>query len=139
MADKDSTTPRVFLARHDLPLTSVGRLQVLNTSRVVVGTGNLIDPTKLARVFVSPRKRAQQTFGLLFDEKQAQALTDANKVTMTEDLAEWDYGNYEGLVTTEIRARRRNQGLDNERPWNIWKDGCENGEYERVSPSSANT
>lgn len=95
---------------------------------MVVGTGNLIDPAKLAQVFVSPRNRAQQTFDLLFDEKQAQALRDANKVTTTGDLAEWDYGMYEGLVTSEIRGRRRDQGLDKERPWNIWKDGCEDGE-----------
>lgn len=112
----------------ELPLTSIGRLQVLGTSRVAVGTGNLIDPAKLAQVFVSPRNRAQQTFDLLFDEKQAQALTDANKITTTRNLAEWDYGMYEGLVTSEIRARRRDQGLDKERPWDIWKDGCEDGE-----------
>lgn len=103
-------------------------------SQVVVGAGNLIDPAKLARVFVSPRQRAQQTFDLLFGEKQSKSLTDANKVATTEALAEWNYGAYEGLITSEIHARRREQGLDQERSWNIWKDGCENGEYEGMSP-----
>lgn len=48
---------------------------------------------------------------------------------LTEDIAEWDYGDYEGLVVREIRARRKEKGLDREREWNIWRDGCEGGEY----------
>lgn len=90
--------------------------------------------SQACQVFVSPRSRAQQTFDLLFGETLAEALTDAGRVTVTEELAEWDYGAYEGLVTNEIIARRRDQGLDKERPWNIWEDGCENGEYERMNP-----
>lgn len=53
------------------------------------------------------------------------------KVTTTNELAEWDYGKYEGLLTKEIRARRKERGLDNERSWDIWKDGCEDGEWEK--------
>ncbi|KAL8972320.1 MAG: hypothetical protein Q9197_002829 [Variospora fuerteventurae] len=127
MADKVSITPRVFLARHgqtewtksgrytgttEMNLTDVGRQQVLGTSRVVVGTGNLIDPAKLGQVLVSPRTRAQQTFDLLFGEAQAKALTVDNKVKTANELAEWNYGAYEGLLTSEILARRRDQGLD---------------------------
>ena len=52
----------------------------------------------------------------------------AEKVEITNDLAEWDYGEYEGLLTKEIRAKRKQQGLDTERDWDIWRDGCENGE-----------
>lgn len=51
------------------------------------------------------------------------------KVTYTEDIAEWDYGNYEGLKTGEIKELRKQKGLDKEREWNIWRDGCEGGEY----------
>ncbi|KAI4146206.1 MAG: hypothetical protein LQ341_002153 [Variospora aurantia] len=140
MTDQVSITPRVFLARHgqtewtksgrytgttEMNLTDVGRQQVLGTSRVVVGTGKLIDPAKLGQVLVSPRNRAQQTFDLLFAEAQAKALTVDNKVKTANELAEWNYGAYEGLLTSEILARRRDQGLDQ---WNIWEDGCENGE-----------
>lgn len=50
------------------------------------------------------------------------------KVTITEDIAEWDYGDYEGLLTKEIRARRKEKGLDKDKPWDIWVDGCEGGE-----------
>lgn len=53
--------------------------------------------------------------------------------TTTEDIAEWDYGDYEGLVVNEIRALRKERGLDQDREWDIWKDGCEGGEY--VCPS----
>ena len=37
-----------------------------------------------------------------------------------EDLREWDYGEYEGLTTAEIR------GADPD--WVLWRDGCPGGE-----------
>ena len=46
----------------------------------------------------------------------------------TEKLAEWDYGEYEGLKEHEIRKLRQDRGLDKEKPWDIWRDGCEGGE-----------
>ena len=102
--------------------------QVLGTGKILVGPGKLIDPAKLAHVFVSPRKRAQVTLDLLFEGAGKDGLIKEHKVTTTEELAEWDYGKYEGLLTKEIRARREGQGLDQERPWDIWRDGCEDGE-----------
>ena len=38
------------------------------------------------------------------------------------------YREYEGLKTAEIRAKRKSHGLDQERDWDIWSDGCEGGE-----------
>ncbi|MCJ1257013.1 hypothetical protein MMC24_004838 [Lignoscripta atroalba] len=146
MAHKDADTPRVFLARHgdtewtssgrhtgitELELTDNGVKQVLGTGKILVGPGKLIDPAKLAHVFVSPRKRAQVTLDLLFEGAGKDGLIKEHKVTTTEELAEWDYGKYEGLLTKEIRARREGQGLDQERPWDIWRDGCEDGETAR--------
>ena len=95
---------------------------------MLVGTGKLIDPSKFAHVFVSPRQRAQKTLDLLLGDAQKNILVKAGKVTITENIAEWDYGEYEGLVTKDIRARRKEKGLDKERPWDIWIDGCEGGE-----------
>ncbi|KAL8784658.1 MAG: hypothetical protein Q9213_003828 [Squamulea squamosa] len=117
-----------FTGTTELNLTAEGRRQVLGTAQVVVGTGNLIDPAKLTHVFVSPRIRARQTFDLLFGEGLGQASANETRVITTSELAEWDYGAYEGLTTKEIQARRSERGLDSERPWNIWLDGCENGE-----------
>lgn len=87
----------------------------------------MIDPANVARVFVSPRKRAQKTLGLLFGSGD-QAMLEDNKITTTDEIAEWGYGDYEGLLTDEIRARRKEKGLDHDKPWDIWRDGCEGGE-----------
>ena len=96
----------------------------MGTARVLVGSGRLIEPSNLAHIFCSPRKRAQQTLRLLFGDSTAGSTT----ITTTEEIAEWDYGKYEGLVTKEIHSRRKEQGLDRETPWDIWRDGCEGGE-----------
>lgn len=112
----------------ELELTENGIKQVLGTGKILIGPGKLVDPLKLAHAFISPRKRAQTTFDLLFDGAGKEALLKDKKVTTTEELAEWDYGKYEGLLTQEIRARRKEQGLDQEKPWDIWRDGCEGGE-----------
>jgi probable phosphoglycerate mutase len=41
-------------------------------------------------------------------------------------VREWDYGDYEGRVTKEIKEDRKKRGLGDE--WDIWRDGCEGGE-----------
>jgi sedoheptulose-bisphosphatase len=48
-------------------------------------------------------------------------------VTVTADIREWEYGEYEGITSKEIRERREREGLP---PWDIWRDGCPGGEYE---------
>jgi probable phosphoglycerate mutase len=63
------------------------------------------------QVLVSPRLRARQTCELA-------GLGAASKVE--PDLAEWDYGRYEGLRSDDIRRERPG--------WNIWRDGCPGGE-----------
>ncbi|WPH01252.1 sedoheptulose 1,7-bisphosphatase [Acrodontium crateriforme] len=135
MPDKDASTPRVFLIRHgqtewsqsgqytgktDIPLTSLGEEQVAGTAGIVYGEGKLIDPSKVAKVWVSPRQRAIRTFELLSGKAEGYEKNEA--------LAEWDYGEYEGIKTHEIRAKRKAQGLDAEREWDIWRDGCAGGE-----------
>nr|POF01264.1 sedoheptulose 1,7-bisphosphatase [Quercus suber] len=136
MPDKDASTPRVFLIRHgqtewsqsgqytgktDIPLTATGEEQVQGTAQIVYGSGRLLDPAKIAKVWLSPRKRAIRTYELLSGQTGGFEITEA--------LAEWDYGQYEGLKTHEIRSLRQSRGLDSERAWDIWTDGCEGGEY----------
>jgi len=99
---------------------------VLQSSKVIVGHGKPIDPSKLAKIIISPRTRARRTFELLFDEAAQAALKDT--VEVTEDVREWEYGVYEGLLTAEIRSGRKERGLDTEGAWDIWHDGCEGGE-----------
>ncbi|KAH7419924.1 histidine phosphatase superfamily [Cadophora sp. MPI-SDFR-AT-0126] len=141
MPDKDAGTPRVFLVRHgetewtisgrftgrsDIPLTANGEKQVTSSANVIVGPGKIVDPSRIAHSFVSPRTRAQRTYELLFDESSRKNLSETYETT--EDIREWEYGLYEGLLTAQIRAARKERGLDKDRPWNIWVDGCEEGE-----------
>ena len=63
------------------------------------------------QVLVSPRLRARQTCELA-------GFGAASEIE--PDLAEWDYGRYEGLRTADIH--KENPG------WNIWRDGCPAGE-----------
>ncbi|KAI1133513.1 phosphoglycerate mutase [Nemania abortiva] len=143
MSDQDATTPRVFLCRHgetewtmngrytgvtELDLTTNGANQVRGSGTLLVGQGKLIEPDRIARVFVSPRKRAQTTYRLLFGGDIDNSQVPAHKVTVTEDIAEWNYGDYEGLLTGEIQDRRKAKGLDSKGAWDIWRDGCEGGE-----------
>lgn len=124
LGETEWTKTGQYTGLSDLPLTSTGELQVISTGKHLVGTGKLIDPTKVAHIFVSPRQRAQKTFNLLFPDP---TVTEG-KTTHTEDIAEWSYGKYEGLLTKEIRAGRKDRGLDTEIEWDIWRDGCEDGE-----------
>jgi probable phosphoglycerate mutase len=48
-------------------------------------------------------------------------------VQVTDAVREWDYGDYEGLTSAEIRARREVAGLGGR--WDIWADGCPGGEW----------
>ncbi|KAK5117044.1 hypothetical protein LTR62_006765 [Meristemomyces frigidus] len=135
MPGKDSSTPRIYIIRHgqtewsasgqytgktDIPLTAYGEKQVKASADFYYGPGRLIDPAKVAKVYVSPRKRAIRTWELLSGR------TDGYEIS--ESLAEWDYGEYEGIKTNEIREKRKSRGLDTDRKWDIWRDGCEGGE-----------
>ena len=68
-------------------------------------------PMDFTHVLVSPRRRAHQTCELA-------GFGDASEIE--PDLSEWDYGDYEGRRSADIR---------NDVPgWNIWRDGCPGGE-----------
>jgi probable phosphoglycerate mutase len=41
-------------------------------------------------------------------------------------------GDYEGLITRDIRKLKKERGLDREREWDIWRDDCEGGEYVEI-------
>ena len=120
------TTTGRYTGRSDIPLTKNGELQVSSSASKVVGVGKLIDPSRISRLFISPRIRASRTYELLFDNAARANLEGLCEIT--EDIREWDYGLYDGQLTSEVRAGRKERGLDTERPWNIWIDGCEGGE-----------
>src|SRR5436189_4904041 len=87
----------------DIELTPEGIAHVSSTATRLVGAGKLLDPSCLAHIFVSPRRRARRTFELLLPPPSSAAAEWKEGVTYTEDIAEWDYGDYEGLKAGEIR------------------------------------
>ena len=47
------------------------------------------------------------------------------KVQVTEDIREWDYGDYEGKTSKQIAEERERDVAEK---WDIWRDGCPGGE-----------
>jgi|SRR5438034_2853011 len=95
--------------RTDVPLTQEGRRQA-------EALGACLEGRTFALVLASPLSRAMETCRLSGLEGQAEP---------RDDLMEWDYGEYEGRTTADIRT---------ERPaWSLWMDGVPGGEIaERV-------
>jgi broad specificity phosphatase PhoE len=87
----------------DLDLTAEGERQARAVRERLAGRS-------FAAVLSSPRKRALRTAELA-------GLTVGE---VTEDLAEWNYGEYEGVTTPDIRRERPD--------WSLWTDGCPGGE-----------
>ncbi len=111
--------PCIYLARHgetawsltgqhtgrtDLPLTGRGER---NARRL----GNRLSGLVFADVFTSPLQRAARTCELAGFGAVAKA--DPN-------LVEWNYGEYEGLRTVDVQAKRPG--------WQLFRDGCPGGE-----------
>jgi probable phosphoglycerate mutase len=89
--------------RTDIPLTDEGRRQAKEAAAQ-------LPDVRFAQVLTSPLVRARETAALA-------GFADA---TPDPDLQEWDYGDYEGRTTPDIR--REQPG------WTVWGDGCPGGE-----------
>ncbi|KAA2261015.1 acid phosphatase [Solihabitans fulvus] len=115
--------PAVYLLRHgqtewsesgqhtgrtDIPLTARGEQQARRAGAVLARLrATDVQP---ALVLTSPRQRALRTAelaGLAVGET-------------TESLAEWDYGDYEGLTTPQIR--------ESDPGWTVWTHAIPGGE-----------
>lgn len=88
----------------DVPLTEAGREGAAALRPRLAGK-------RFALVLCSPLRRARETCELAGFGGVAQPCAD---------LVEWDYGDYEGLTTPEIRER--------DPDWDLWRDGCPGGE-----------
>src|SRR5262249_52379640 len=114
-----SDLPRLYLARHgdtawtdshqhtgrtDLPLNERGE----EHARQI---GERLRGFSFVRVFTSPLLRASRTCELA--GFGAAAEVDA-------DLIEWDYGRFEGALTSDILKDRSS--------WELFRDGCPDGE-----------
>jgi len=119
MKSMSERLPVTYLARHgetawsltgqhtgltDLPLTEHGERTARRLAERLRGL-------TFAKVFVSPLQRARRTCELAGFGAVAE---------VDPDLVEWDYGEYEGLRTSEIRGERPD--------WQLFRDGCPGGE-----------
>ena len=111
--------PVVWLARHgetewsralrhtgrtDLPLTAAGEREARLLRKPLAAVS-------FDRVLSSPLSRARETCELAGLGGRAE---------LRDDLLEWDYGDYEGRTSADIRRDRPG--------WLLWRDGCPNGE-----------
>ena len=90
--------------RTDVPLTEAG-------ARNAALLAPRLEKRRFEAILTSPLSRATETCRLA-------GLGEGAEVR--EELVEWDYGEYEGITTQEIRARRPG--------WLLWRDGCPGGE-----------
>src|SRR5881409_4009972 len=111
--------PVIYLARHgetawsltgqhtgltDLPLTERGEQNARALGERLIGLN-------FAKVFTSPLQRAARTCELAGFGAVAE---------VDRDLLEWNYGEYEGRLTTDIHRERPD--------WQLFRDGCPGGE-----------
>jgi broad specificity phosphatase PhoE len=114
-----TTLPKIYLARHgetawslsgqhtgvtDIPLTEHGEDNARNL-------GDRLRGTHFAKVLTSPLRRARRTCELAGFGTHAE---------IDNDLVEWNYGDYEGKLTADIRKERPD--------WFLFRDGCPGGE-----------
>jgi broad specificity phosphatase PhoE len=114
-----SAFPEIWLVRHgetewslsgrhtgrsDIPLTPNGEEAARKLAPRLEGRS-------FSAVWSSPSQRARNTCRLAGFEAGA---------AVKADLAEWDYGAYEGITTKEVLAGRPG--------WQLFRDGCPNGE-----------
>lgn len=97
---------------------------------------SIICPEKVGTVYVSPRMRAQRTAELiLLGEGEGEgghkySKSDYGSFQTSDEIAEWDYGLYEGMLTKDIKKQYK-------KDWYIWKDGCPPGGVNNTPGESA--
>jgi broad specificity phosphatase PhoE len=114
-----ATAPRIWLARHgetewsragkhtgrrDISLTPEGEQEARKL-------GARLRRIPFATILTSPLQRARKTCEIAGFGATAEP---------DPDLMEWNYGDYEGLTSSEIRAKRPT--------WHLFRDGCPGGE-----------
>jgi broad specificity phosphatase PhoE len=98
------TETRQHTGLTDVPLTERGERQAR-------GFGEYLEPDRYKHILSSPLQRARRTCELAGFGAAAR---------IEPDLVEWNYGEYDGKRTDEIRSHRPD--------WQLFRDGCPGGE-----------
>ncbi len=102
--------------KRDIPMTETGESHAM-------AVGKFLNGKSFEMVLVSPLSRAQDTCRLAGYAKNA---------IVVSEIAEWDYGNYEGRTRQEIRQEIPG--------WTIWSNGVPGGEtLEQVAQRAQRT
>ncbi len=126
----NGTLPQIYLIRHgetawSLSGQATGRTDIALTEQGERDAQELAPKLKglnFASVLTCPLQRARRT---------AELAGFGNVADIDADLAEWDYGAYEGRRTVDIRAERPG--------WRLLENGCPGGEaLEEVSARADN-
>ena len=80
-------------------------------SKTPASSASILRGTTVTRVFTSPLQRASRTCELAGFGEVAE---------IDPDLVEWDYGDYEGLTSAQIRQKNPD--------WQLFRDGGPGGE-----------
>ncbi len=102
--------------RTDIPLTAAGEAAAARLAADLAAR-------QVVAAFASPLQRAVRTAEL------AGLTTVPAGLKIDPDLAEWDYGGYEGRTTAEIRRERTG--------WYLWRDGVIPGDAEHPGETIA--
>ncbi|MEV7422333.1 MULTISPECIES: histidine phosphatase family protein [unclassified Streptomyces] len=89
-------------SRTDLPMTGRGESEARSLAP-------LLAERRIGLTLVSPLARARRTA----------ELAGLDRLRITPELREWDYGGYEGITTAEIQRTRPD--------WDLWTDGVTPG------------
>lgn len=95
----------------DLPLTENGERRARAVAPVLAARD-------FGLVLSSPRQRARRT---------AELAGFGDRMEIDDDLAEFDYGGYEGLTSDQIHEQRPN--------WDLWRDGTPPGDTPGETPA----
>jgi len=102
--------------RTDIPLTAAGEAAAARLAADLAAR-------QVVAAFASPLQRAVRTAEL------AGLTTVPAGLKIDPDLAEWDYGGYEGRTTAQIRRERPG--------WYLWRDGVIPGDAEHPGETIA--
>jgi probable phosphoglycerate mutase len=111
--------PEIYLARHGETAWTISRQHTGRTDiplleqgeKDAIRLGQRLEGVMFTKVLVSPLGRARRTCELA---------GFGDKAEVDPELHEWEYGNYEGRRTADIRAERPD--------WYLFRDGCPGGE-----------